>query len=283
MWVRTARGRALGVIGVRSAHLLRDVDRTTVPAHTEQYIDIGARSAAQAFEMGIRPGDPAGFVGELMELGHGSGRYTAHALDDRAGCAIVLALLDDLGDQPLDLTLVVLFTVQEEVGLRGAQAAMRGQQGDLGLAIDTTALDDTPELHSTHLRLGAGPAIKVLDASLIAHPSVRRGLEEASTAAGVAVQHELLPGIGTDAGALQFGSQVCPLARSPWAPAIRTAPLRCSTPPTSTPPFVCCATSSTGRRTWTSASPTSTAKLPVGQPVRADRNPCPADYRLISA
>jgi len=210
VWVRTARGRALGVIGVRSAHLLRDVDRTTVPLHTEQYIDIGARSDIHAFEMGVRPGDPAGFVGELVELGHGSGRYTAHALDDRAGCAILMALLDELRDQPLDLTLVVLFTVQEEVGLRGAQAAMRSQQGDLGLAIDTTALDDTPEIHSTHLRLGAGPAIKVLDASLIAHPSLRQGLEEASAAAGVSVQYELLPGIGTDAGALQFGSPGIP-------------------------------------------------------------------------
>jgi putative aminopeptidase FrvX len=211
VWVRTARGRLLGVIGTKSAHLLKDTDRASVPPHSEQYIDIGARDRADAERMGVALGDPAGFVGELAELGLGSGRYTAHALDDRAGCAILLATLDELRDRPLPVTVVALFTVQEEVGLRGAQAAIGGQSADVGLAIDTTALDDTPETATHNLRLGAGPAVKLMDASTLAHPAVRCALLRAAETAGVAAQHELLTGIGTDAGALQFGGGGVPV------------------------------------------------------------------------
>jgi len=95
-------------------------------------------------------------------------------------------------------------------GLRGAQAAARGELCDLALAVDTTAADDTPEIGTLQLRLGAGPAVKVMDFSQIAHPAVRRGLLAAAAAAGVAVQHEILAGIGTDAGALQFGGRGTP-------------------------------------------------------------------------
>ena len=210
VWVRTARGRLLGVIGTRSVHLLRDADRTTVPPHTAQYVDIGARDAEDARRVGVRPGDPIGFVGELAELGLESGRYTAHALDDRAGCAVLLALLDGFRAAPPPVTVVALFTVQEEVGLRGARAVTGGQPCDVALAVDTTALDDTPEIGTRYLRLGSGPAIKVMDFSLLAHPAVRRGLEDAAERAGMAVQHEILTGIGTDAGELQFGGHGVP-------------------------------------------------------------------------
>lgn len=210
VWVSGERGRLLGVIGTRSAHLLREIDRTSVPAHTELYVDVGARSADEAQHMGVRPGDPIGFAGELAELGHQSGRYTAHALDDRAGCAILLALLATLRTLRTPVTLTALFTVQEEVGLRGAQAASRGQEADVALAVDTTATGDTPEIAGGHLRLGGGPAIKMLDMSQIPHPAVARGLWAAADAAGLAAQAELLPGIGTDAGALQFGGHGVP-------------------------------------------------------------------------
>lgn len=210
VWVRGSQGRLLGVIGTRSIHLLRDVDRTTVPTHAELYLDIGARTAAEVARMGVRQGDPVGFVGELAELGLGSGRFTAHALDDRAGCAILLALLHRFVDEPPPVTLVALFTVQEEVGLRGAQAASRGEPCDLALAVDTTAVDDTPEIGTMQLRLGGGPAIKIMDFSHLAHPASRRGLLAAATASGVEVQHEILTGIGTDAGAMQFGGRGTP-------------------------------------------------------------------------
>jgi endoglucanase len=211
VWIRTAQGRLLGVIGSRSAHLLREADRKAIPEHTDLYVDVGARSAEEARAMGIALGDPAGFVGELAELGAGSGRYTAHALDDRAGCAVILAVLDALRGHDLATTVVALFTVQEEIGLRGAQAAIQGQHADLAIAVDTTAVDDTPEVGTFHLRLGDGPAIKVMDFSTVAHPALRQGMAAAAERAGRTVQHEILMGIGTDAGALQFGGAGIPV------------------------------------------------------------------------
>lgn len=208
--VQTAQGPLLGVIGTKSAHLLADADRQRVVPSAELYVDIGARSADEAAGMGVRVGDPVGFVGELTELGRGSGRYTAHALDDRAGCAVLLALLERYRDTPPPVTLTVAFTVQEEVGLRGAQAVAQAQEADVALALDMTAADDTPELAGRHLAIGAGPAIKVMDFSTLAHPAVRRGLEAAAHSRGIAVQHELLRGIGTDAGALQHAGRGIP-------------------------------------------------------------------------
>jgi tetrahedral aminopeptidase len=216
VWVRTGTGsntedgRLLGVIGTKSAHLTGEQERQRVTPSAELYVDIGARSAQEVQDMGVQLGDPVGYVGELAELGRGTGRYTAHALDDRAGCAVLLALLERYRDTPPPVTLTVAFTVQEEVGLRGAQAVARGQQADVALALDMTAADDTPEVLGGHLSLGAGPAIKVMDASLLAHPAVRRGLLAAAQARGLQVQHELLKGIGTDAGALQYSGAGIP-------------------------------------------------------------------------
>jgi endoglucanase len=210
VWVRGSRGRLLGVIGTRSAHLQRETDRTTVPTHADLYLDIGARDADEVARMGVRQGDPAGFVGELTELGLGTGRFTAHALDDRAGCAVLLALLARFAAEPPPVSVIALFTVQEEVGLRGARAATLGRAHDLALAVDTTAVDDTPECGTQYLRLGGGPAIKIMDFSHLAHPAVRRGLLAAAEDAEARVQQEILAGIGTDAGALQFAGRGTP-------------------------------------------------------------------------
>ncbi|AFZ66895.1 M42 family metallopeptidase [Deinococcus peraridilitoris] len=210
VWIRTDSARLLGVIGTKSAHLLTDPDRAKVVPYPELYVDIGARDAEAASAMGVRPGDPVGFVGELTELGAGSGRFTGHALDDRAGCAVLLSLLERYRDNAPPVTIIAAFTVQEEVGLRGAQGVARRIEADVALALDMTAADDTPDTGGGHLTLGAGAALKVMDFSTLAHPAVRRGLQQAADQAGLNVQHELMRGIGTDAGALQFGGQGIP-------------------------------------------------------------------------
>ena len=211
VWIKTESGeRLLGVIGTKSAHLLGDADRASVVPHAKLYVDIGARSEQEAAAMGVAVGDPVGFVGSLAELGKDTGRYAAHAIDDRAGCAVLLSLLKRFEHSPPPVTLVVVFSVQEEVGLRGAQAVARHLQGDVALALDMTAADDTPEFGEPHLRLGAGPSVKVMDASALAHPAIRRGLLSAALRLALPVQREVLRGIGTDAGALQYLGQGVP-------------------------------------------------------------------------
>lgn len=211
VWIRTENtGKVLGVIGTKSAHLLGDADRANVVPYASLYVDVGARSRQEVLEMGVAVGDPVGFVGSLEELGRQSGRYTAHALDDRAGCAVLLTLLERFHETPPPVTLVLVFSVQEEVGLRGASALARHLQADVALALDMTAGDDTPEFSGPHLHLGAGPTVKMMDASTQAHPAIRRGLLGAAQKRGLAVQREVLKGIGTDAGALQYLGQGVP-------------------------------------------------------------------------
>ncbi|GGO31916.1 peptidase M42 [Deinococcus humi] len=211
VWIRTDSGeRLLGIIGSKSAHLLGDNDRSSIVPYAHLYVDIGARSREEVISMGVAIGDPVGFVGSLTELGHQTGRYTAHALDDRAGCAVLLTLLERYEDTPPPVTLILVFSVQEEIGLRGVQALARHLQSDVALALDMTAADDTPEFSSPHLQLGAGPTIKIMDSSTQAHPAIRRGLLAAAEKRGVPVQREVLKGIGTDAGALQYLGQGVP-------------------------------------------------------------------------
>ncbi|OLV16276.1 M42 family metallopeptidase [Deinococcus marmoris] len=211
VWIRTDSGeRLLGVIGTKSAHLLGDADRANIVPYASLYVDLGARSRQEVLDMGVAVGDPVGFVGSLTELGRQTGRYTAHALDDRAGCAVLLTLLERFHETPPPVTLVLVFSVQEEVGLRGVSALARHIQADVALALDMTAADDTPEFSGPHLQLGAGPTVKMMDASTQAHPAIRRGLLGAARKRGVAIQREVLKGIGTDAGALQYLGQGVP-------------------------------------------------------------------------
>jgi tetrahedral aminopeptidase len=201
VWVRGARGRVAGVIGCKSAHLSQLAEREKVVKHTEMYIDIGARSAEEVRAMGVSIGDPIGYASDLTELGLNTGRYIAHGLDDRAGCAVLIELLAQLTGQELEGDLYAVFSTQEEVGLRGARTAAQGIQPDVALAVDMTAADDTPDTGTNYLRLGHGPTVKIMDASLLAHPALRRAITAAAAQAGIEVQPEILTGIGTDAGA----------------------------------------------------------------------------------
>jgi len=204
VWIRTDTERLIGVVGCTSAHLMTEADRHKVVPYSDLYVDIGASSAEEVAAMGVTVGDPVGFVGSLTELGKNSGRFTAHGLDDRAGCAILLALLETYQSSPPPVTLVAVFSVQEEVGLRGAQAVAQYLKGDVALALDMTAVDDTPDMSRPRLRLGKGPTVKVMDFSTLVHPAIRRGLFSSAERCGLTVQAELLKGIGTDAGALQY-------------------------------------------------------------------------------
>ena len=210
VWVRGEQGRLLGVIGAKSAHLTGPAEREKVVSFKEMYIDVGARSADEARAMGIRVGSPVGYASELTEVGLNTGRYIAHGLDDRAGCALLLQLLAELKDVELPGDLYAVFSTQEEVGLRGARTAAQALQPDVALAVDMTALDDTPDTGTANLRLGEGPTIKIMDASLLAHPAVRRLLESAAAEAGVTTQAEILTGIGTDAGAFHQAGRGVP-------------------------------------------------------------------------
>ncbi len=188
----------LGVIGVEQK---RD-DRNKVPKLEQLYIDVGATGRD---DCPVQVGDPAVFVRPFTAQGT---RLVAKAMDDRIGCAVLIETLRRLEDTPHDL--YVVFAVQEEVGLRGARTSAYGIEPDMAIAVDVTTTGDTPEARPMAVKLGEGPAVKVQDRGMIAHPRVRRLLIDRAAEAGIPYQLEVLEQGTTDAAAMQLARSGVP-------------------------------------------------------------------------
>ncbi len=183
-----------GVIGQEKIKEQKELD------FSKLYVDIGAVSLKGAQQQ-IQVGDTAVFDAPLMMEGN---RYIAGAMDDRAGCAVLLETLRRL---PRDLpqSVCFVFTVQEEVGLRGAQAVSYRINPHFGLAVDVTRTGDTPEPQfKTPVSLGKGPAIKIRDSSVICHPRVTALMRQVAEDKNIPHQLEVLEQGGTDAGAIHL-------------------------------------------------------------------------------
>lgn len=205
--VVVGRERVPGVIGVKPIHLLTAGEYSRVKDLSGMTIDVGASSSSNAR---VQPGDSATFATKFGYLGGQSrrrtdrGRVKGKAFDNRAGCAILIELLR--GDYPVDV--VGVFTVQEEVGLRGARVAAFAAEPDVALVLESTAADDLPQLDEDAEaglpRLGDGPAITVMDNRFIADRRLVDLLIATAGAESLPYQFKR-PGIGgTDAGAIHL-------------------------------------------------------------------------------
>jgi tetrahedral aminopeptidase len=145
-----------------------------------------------------RVGDVAAFDRPFVDLGD---RLVAKAFDDRIACAVMIQALLDLPESPHDVCCV--FTVQEEVGVRGATTSAFGIEPEVALAVDVTPTGDTPEAHPMAVMLGAGPAIKVKDRGMLAHPGVKDWMVRTADVLAIPYQMEVLEFGSTDAMAIQ--------------------------------------------------------------------------------
>lgn len=192
----TAGGRvrflngAAGVIGMEphgSAY--------SVPALDKMFIDLGVDSAKDC-PVGI--GDVAVFERTFEAIGD---RLVAKAMDNRSGAAVLIETLRQLKDGPNEI--VAVFTVQEEVGSRGAQTAAYGVDPDLGIVIDVTLAADTPKNTSTQVKLGGGPAVHIKDLGTLATPEVSAWITASAKKAKIPTQISILPFGYTDARSIQ--------------------------------------------------------------------------------
>jgi len=207
--VCTESGPLYGVIGFISAHMRRFDNAEKVRPYTELYIDIGAKDKAGAIAMGVQVGDPIVWGSPYREIGQN--RAVGHGFDDKVGCAILARLFEEVDFSQVKGTVYGVFSVQEEVGLRGARAASHGILPDVALSVDTTAASDTPEsMMDKTLCLGKGPGIKAMDGSLLASKSVRKFLQKVAEENSIPYQVEILVGIGTDAGEMQHAGKGVP-------------------------------------------------------------------------
>ncbi len=204
MTVMTDDGRPVkGVVGVPPPHITPPADREKPHKMEDLFIDIGADNAAAVAEMGVRIGSPAVIAYPFESLN--DNLVCGKALDDRAGCAVLVKTLEALQGEALDLTVVANFAVAEEVGLRGAQTAAYQIDPDIALAIEGTIAADTPG--TTPARqptgFGKGPAISVLDNSMIGNPRMVQALTSIADAEGIRWQYKVPAPGGTNAGAIQ--------------------------------------------------------------------------------
>ncbi len=151
-----------GVIGHKPIHLLKDEEEKQQPKIDALFIDIGAESKEEA-EKYVQKGDNAYFVSECFEFGDGF--LKSKALDNRAGCAVLLELLQ----KRLKYDCWFAFTVQEEIGMRGAQAAVYNVKPDYAVIIETTTACDIPGTEGAKrmCELGKGTVISVMDRTTI--------------------------------------------------------------------------------------------------------------------
>jgi len=180
----------VGAIGVEKLESPKEA-----PPIDKFYLDVGATSPDDS---PVRVGDAAAFARPLVQVGP---RWVAKAMDDRVGCAVVLEMLRRLKSTPHELYAV--FTVQEEIGLRGAQTSAYGLDPDMALAVDVTTTGDTPEAQTMAIELGKGPAIKVKDSGMLAHVGVKDLLIQTAQAENIPYQLEVLSRGTTDAMAIQ--------------------------------------------------------------------------------
>lgn len=163
------------------------------------YIDIGAKDEGEAKHM-VQVGDTAVYDAAPFAM---ADRLVSPYMDNRISCTALLLAMEQLKESENDLYFV--FTVQEELGLRGAKTAAFGIDPDYGIAVDVTLSDD--ELNAKHFGssvFGAGAAIKVMDNSVICHPEMVSRLAALAEEKGIAYQRDIIRAGGTDAGAIHL-------------------------------------------------------------------------------
>lgn len=203
--VQIGTKKVIGIIGAKPVHLLNQSERDRVVKMDAMRIDIGAKKSVGSK---IKVGDRAAFVTQYEELGQTA---VAKAFDNRAGCA---ALIELLRAEPYPFDLYAAFTVQEEVGLRGAQVAAYRVKPDVALVLECTPAYDLPSKEdvSPNVVLGKGPSIYVMDRGTIQDPRLVAHITKTAAAHNIPYQIRQPGGGGTNTSVIQRSHAGVPAA-----------------------------------------------------------------------
>ena len=192
------KDRVPGVIGIKAYHLVDKEEEKRVPKTDSLYVDIGAKNKDTAREV-VALGDFGVFEDSVLEFGDGF--LKAKAIDDRFGCAVMLSLLEK--ELPCDTWFA--FTVQEEVGCRGAHGAAFRLAPEIALVLEGTTAADLPGVDEDKqiCRLGAGPVIPFMDGRTIYDQELRQLLIRLADGAGIPWQTKQRIAGGTDGSVIQ--------------------------------------------------------------------------------
>jgi len=188
----------IGVMGSKPIHLMNAEERKKLPEVSDYFIDMGMNR--EQVEQYISIGDPISRERQFIEMGD---TVNCKSIDNRVSVYILMEAMMKLKQASYDTYGV--FTVQEEVGIRGALVAAHDINPDFGIAIDTTIAYDVPNAKPEEMitKLGAGPAIKIMDSSAISDYRMVKYLKEIAGKHKIKWQPEVLPAGGTDTAAMQ--------------------------------------------------------------------------------
>src|SRR5437773_2457496 len=209
MIIKTRNGDVLGVVGSKPPHELRDEDRKKVLEIRDMYIDVGATSDFDVRKrLDIRPGDPIVPDSPFAVMANPN-LLLAKAWDNRIGCALAAETLRALQGTKHPNTVYAVATVQEEVGLRGAQTSAYKINPDVGIALDVGIAHDTPGTEGDE-KLGGGPLIVVYDSSAIPNRKLLDLVIDTARKQRIPLQFESVERGGTDAGRIHLNAEGVP-------------------------------------------------------------------------
>ena len=204
--VLTREGPVPGVTGIKTVHVMTSEARNQVFKRDDLFIDVGATNRDDAEQrLSIRPGDAA-VPDSRFALLAGGERLLGKAWDDRAGVAVMTLGVQALREgEAHPNTVFAAATVQEEVGLRGAQTSSHRVEPDIAINLESGVAGDYPGITADEAqeRLGEGPTIFLHDSSMLPNTRLRDFVLDVAAEIDVPLQFDVLAGYGQDGSAMQ--------------------------------------------------------------------------------
>ena len=204
-------GPVIGVIGSKPPHVLTPDEAKKAVELGDLYIDIGVSSQEEVKKLGIDLGTTGTFDAPFKHASSGS-LVVGKALDNRAGCAAALKLFESLSRKPPSGTVVFAFTVQEELGMRGATVAPNSALPDVALVFESAVAADSPDVRPRDriLTVGKGPAVRVMDNSMITQRLMYEYVKKTAETHRIPYQIHINFGGATDAGKIHLSGKGIP-------------------------------------------------------------------------
>lgn len=203
--IHTKKGVVIGVTGVKPPHIIPQDKRNVAIDIQTMYLDLGVTSKEEAEKLGVEPGNMVVPHSKFQVLGNDK-FLLGKAWDNRIGSAVVIEVLKRLENHEIN-QLFATFTVQEEVGLRGAKTSSHVVNPEIAIAVDTGLANDVPGGESQEQALGKGPQIFLYDAGLVPHQGLRQFVIQVAKEENIPYQEPFLTGGRTDAGHMHLAHQ----------------------------------------------------------------------------
>jgi putative aminopeptidase FrvX len=204
------------VVGIKAHHATPQDEKSQVLGYDKLFLDLGVNSAQEVRALGVEIGAPITYAPSFERLA--GNRICGTAIDDRAGCAALMDLVQRILDEPISATLHAVFSVQEEFNLRGAMLAAERLRPDAAISIDIMVAADTPDLAERgELRLGGGPTLGLYSFhgrgtlnGTLAHPALLNHLAATASRARMPIQRSAHTGCLTDSSYVQLVGEGIP-------------------------------------------------------------------------